>query len=204
MLVKRFAFLALFISAICFATLIDLGNDWNWSPVQIPFPGPGLEVCEPFRISSAGEFRLGVSLPRINPASPIDSPPLPDIHCDLQLEIKSQDGSMIRQSIKKLHPIGDSPGPMDDYRAEPLALPHSGDYTFCLRNQGESEFLCKQGAGIIFSRFQKSTEWVLRNVFLRAVGWTFLVLGFLAAATSEILDYKKRHSIGKEGNLSRE
>jgi hypothetical protein len=196
----RFALLAMFLSAASFAVIIHSKSDWGmeWTPVRLPFPGKGIEVSSFFHISSRGEFELQVSVPSSDshPQIPwIEPPALP---CNLQIEINSPDGSMIRESVGHLWPCGMSPGILINYRAEPLSLPHSGDYMFHLRNLGESPFLCSQGAGIEFTRFQHPTGWTLRYVLLQTAGWVFLVLGFSAVLVAAAQDYLSRRSIDKE------
>jgi len=197
MITKRISIILLFLSAVCFVAYINFQIDKNWSPVSLPMPGPGLEVGQSFHIATAGQFKLQISLPRTDPGSapPYNEPPA--LQCNIELDIKNQDGTTIQQTIDWLNPSGFSPGPLDDYAALPLTLSHSGNYMFHLRNKGESNFPCSRGAGVALTRFQRPTGWTLAIILLQPVGWVFLVLGFLAAFISEVKEEIERHAIRK-------
>ena len=206
MTIRRFALIALFLSAVSFVLLMNLQSYENWCPVRLPFPGQGLEVAWPFNLATAGKFRLEVTLPRVDPSGPPPFPEPPAINCDIQLEVKNPDGSTVQQSIKWLNSGAGYPiGHLDNYTAEPVALTRSGMYIFHLRNQGRSEFLSFQGAGIAFIRqTTESEDWIQRGLIFGPVGLALLFLGIMAALVSEVQDYRKRHAIGEGSNPSGE
>lgn len=66
LLIMRFlTILALLISAASFATTTYIETDWNWRPVVMPLPGPGLQVETVFDIVTSGEFELEADVPAL-------------------------------------------------------------------------------------------------------------------------------------------
>jgi hypothetical protein len=195
--IRRFALLALILSAACFARRIELGSDENWYPVRLPFPAQGLQVAWPFHIAAGGDFALEVSLPQKGPNGP--SAELPTIYCDLVLEIVGKNGTTVQQSIKWLNSSSSAPwSHMDSYGSTTFTLPKSGDYMFHFRNQGEAPFLCSQGADIALSRQVSAYSLTTRGQIFELCGSLLLFFGFFAALTSEVQDYRRRRAITKD------
>jgi hypothetical protein len=183
---RRFALLALFLSAASFARLFYSGSDYEWCPVNLPIPGPGLAVTSRFTIATPGEFWIEVDSPRTSVQ--VGAPEPPPVKCDLRLAIEGPDHNAIGQSIQTLSWCGF--GNLDIYRTNMSHKLHrSGDYTFRLLNQGDSKFFATQGASVRFTRFRKPTEWYMGNLFLKAIGKCLLLLGVLSGLASEVQDF---------------
>jgi hypothetical protein len=188
---RLFAFAALATAAASFAAAIYLTGPENWRPVQLPLPGPGLEVATPFEIMTAGNFRLEVQVP-MQPGSstqPLNSN-APRVSSNFHLTIEGPDGFRNDQSVTEF--VGGSRyvwGNIEYYSAEPLALPQRGNYKFRLANLGQAGTFQERGAMAIFTRYQHSTEAYLESSLLRSLGWIMLCCGVGLAAWSEI----KRH-----------
>src|SRR5262245_49588287 len=73
------------LSSLAFAAALYWNSDWNWAPVQIPLPGPGLTVDEPFEIATSGTYRFEAMVPIFSKAAIEELPPA---SCRLEVSIE--------------------------------------------------------------------------------------------------------------------
>ncbi len=174
-------------SAVFFALSLYVFGEWNQSPVTLPLPGPGLVVATPFSITTAGSFRLEATVPvKIDP-SEVALTDLPPVNCLLDLQIEGADGFKIHQPITSFEYGGQFGfGNTDIYVSKPINLPHGGDYTFRISNQGSAPVFGQSGALISFERFERPTESFLLAGLVRLLAWIMLALGIVGATWIEV------------------
>jgi hypothetical protein len=191
--IRWIAFLALASSAVSFATVYYVRSDSNWTPVQLPMPGAGLAVAEPFLITTAGKFILEVTVPTAFPTkAPAGLSPQPPINCKLRLQIEGPFGLKIERSIVRLEHAGSYEfGGVSMYDSDSLTLPKAGLYTFRLLNEGEIQLLRDHGGEVTLTRFANPTDWYIKFALLRAIAWGLLIIGVIAALISEIRSHRR-------------
>lgn len=180
-----FAHAALAASAGFFVLSVYRFSDWNWRPVEEPFPGPGFAVAAAFNVSNSGKYRLQVLVPvKIdkNEVGMAEQPPIP---CNVLLSLQGPGGFHTEQRISELrHASRYYFGKTDTYAAEPIDLDATGEYEAQISNIGAPGTLGERGAMLQFTRFEHPTESFLASALVRGTGWLLLIAGLISAIAS--------------------
>jgi len=187
--VRALSLFSLLISALSFAATTYIETDSNWRPVELPLPGPGLEVGTAFDIVTAGRFELEMEVPQ----GKTPSAEIPPVRCDLQLTLDGPSAFRVVRRITLLEHIGEYGfGKINLYSSPPIELPRRGAYEIRLANHGTQPVFGDLGAMVILTRYEKPTEAYLRGVLLRGTGWSALAFGLIGGVLSEISKYRRR------------
>ena len=179
--VRVLSLVALLIATLSFAATTYFENESNWRPVELPLPGPGLEVAAPFEIATAGRFELEVQVPQARTSSA----DLTLVHCDLQVILDGPHKLHVVHRITELRRGGSYDyGKIDLYESRSLTLERSGDYQIHVANKGSQQPFGERGAVVALTRYEHPTEAYLRGVLLRAIGWIALASGLIGAVLS--------------------
>ena len=175
---RLLATLCFALAAVGFALTSYVFSDWNIRPATLPLPGSGHAVASPFSITTSGEFRLEVEVPR--PADykePVSLPELPAIPVSLRMQIEQSGRSAANLFITSLRHAGAySFGNVDFYYAEPAIRLPRGEYDIRLVAL-EPAPSPVGGAIVHFSRVSRPTEAFLAAAFVRWVSWAALIAG---------------------------
>lgn len=177
---RLFALLMLTASALGFSGAFYLASDWNWTPVKLPAPGPGLSVEEIFDITTPGKFRLEASVPT-SAGTALEN--LPVVISDLEVAVERR-GTAPRTYFVKQFRAG-ARGATDSYSSETELNLQRGTYALRVRNRGTAQPFGDRGALLSFTRFVHPKEFYLQGVLLRGIGWFGLVGGVLLGAIGE-------------------
>ena len=176
---------ALAASALLFALSVYQFGDWNWRPVEEPYPGPGFTVSANFRITNAGKYRVEVLVPVKIDKSESGMAEQPPIPCNALLSIRGPEGFHAEQRISELRHAGRYYfGKTDTYVAEPVDLVTTGAYQVDISNAGAPGPLSDRGGMLQFTRFEHPTESFLAGALVRGAGWLFLAVGLVSAIAS--------------------
>jgi hypothetical protein len=177
------AVVALALSSLAFAGALYWTSAWNWAPVEIPLPGPGLAVEEPFDIATPGTFRFEASVPISRPTSAMEDLPL--VACHLEVSV-TRDGSEAKHLLLKTFRAGGRSSTQIYTEEQAKVELGAGSYNVSVRNVGSSQPFDDRGALLRFTRFVYPTEYYIRGLLFRGLGWGGLVVGIVFTVFSEI------------------
>lgn len=185
------AFAVLVGSALAFATVVYVNDQWNWEPVQVPIPGPGLAVADPFEITTGGRFAIDATVPVADKPG-FGLPESPPVACQLDVQIDGPNALRATIPIVQFRSSGGYPaGKTESFSSGKYFELSRGRYDFRLTNRGTTTPFGDRGATVSLTRFERPTEFYLQGVLLRGFGWFGLIAGIIAGCASEIL--AKRH-----------
>jgi len=178
-------------SSLSFAAALYLSSSWNWAPVQLPIPGPGLSVVKAFDITTSGTFQFEASVPTASANMAMED--LPIVSSDLEASIQRNGATPRTYSMKRFRVGGR--GSTDLYDAEPQVVLRSGSYTLRVQNKGASQPFGDRGALLTLTRFVHPTEFYLQGVLFRGLGWAGLLCGMTIGVLAELLARKRTPSL---------
>lgn len=180
------AFALLAGSGVAFATVVYVNNQWNWEPAQVPLPGPGLAVADPFEITTGGKFTIDVTAPVADKPG-FGLPESPPAACQLDVQIDGPNAFHATIPIVQFRSSGGYPaGKTESFSSDKYFELSRGSYDFRLTNRGTTTPFGDRGATVSLTRFEQPTEFYLQGVLLRGFGWFGLIAGIIAGGASEI------------------
>jgi hypothetical protein len=184
--IRILAAVAFGLSSLAFAGAFYWASDWNWAPLQVPLPGPGLVVEETFKITTSGKFELEASVPVTRSTSAVNDPQV--VPCRIEASVTHNGAVSTKIVVSEFRASGR--GSMDTFTGEPARIDLTpGSYVLKVRNAGSSQPFGDRGALLRLTRFVHPTEFYLQGVILRALGWCGLVLGVTITVVSEIRNH---------------
>jgi hypothetical protein len=177
-------FLAL--AAICFAASLYLFGSSNNAPITLPLPGPGLAAASPFRLATAGHFRLEAAVPISATSShSLTLSAAPPVSCDLRLVFTGPAGVRTEQRVTMLERGAQyGAGGIDYYYSTETPELVRGNYWLQITNNGNEQPFREAGSVLSLVRIAPPTEAFLLASLVRGTGWLSLVVGGLGVGVS--------------------
>jgi hypothetical protein len=129
------------------------GEEGNWVPVHLPFPGAGQVITDDFQLTSGGQFALHV----VTPASAAEKASLdlerPHVAGHLEVIVTGPRHFRTRQVATRFD--GSATIDSNIYTADQyLKLPVGGDYKLELRSDAQTDLFSQRGAMIQLTRHE--------------------------------------------------
>ncbi|BCT93677.1 hypothetical protein LYSHEL_27040 [Lysobacter helvus] len=166
------------LSAVGFALTTYVFSDWNQAPADLPLPGPGYSVAEPFHLATGGKFELRASVPVMVADREVGTPPSPPpIPTNLRLVIEQGEITKVDMPIVEMGHMGRYVfGKVDSYVARPVVTLPRGDYVIRLTGLGNA-VAPRGGAMLSLERAGDPTTAVLLSGLTRMASACAFVLG---------------------------
>ncbi len=169
------------LSSVAFAAALYWNSDWNWAPVHIALPGPGLAVEDVFETTTSGTYRFEAEVPASSGGA---TEHLPPVSCHLEISIERKTSHFESLTLTTFRAGGGRSTIY--YHADPTVKLPRGEYSIRVFNAGQSPPFGDRGALLTLTRFQGVTEFYLQGVLLRGLGWFCLAAGLAFAVVSEV------------------
>ena len=154
------------------------GDDSEWTPVTMPYPGANYTVEDTFRIYRGGRFELEVATPANQQELRREAPP---IAASLHVVLRRSHGLTIDRMIRSLQ-VGGWQRDRDLFFPDAIWELPSGDYTLQLTGTGEPPILFStRGAMVRLTRIEPVGPDLLIDAS-KWIGYLFLFLAFGIAA----------------------
>jgi hypothetical protein len=174
-------------SSLSFAGAFYLASSWNWAPVELPIPGPGLSVVETFDITTSGSFQFEASVPMTSADTAIEDLPL--VLSDLEASIARPGIPTRKYALTRFRAGGR--GSTDLYMADPEVTLQRGSYTLRVQNHAATQPFGDRGAILTLTRFVHPTEFYLQGVLFRGIGWLGLLCGVAIGVLTELFSGRR-------------
>jgi len=187
-----FAFLVLGI--ICLRYSYTRGSLENGNPINLPFPGYGLIVADPFHIENGGRFDVRLIVPIADDNTSVGMLTVPPIKSNLKITIYSQNEERAfknSQYIKEFKHYGDGGfSRINLFKGATIELPRRGDYAIEISNEDYSGVFenCSRTGGMIQLARDEKLETGLLYGLLHALAYVLITISIISLAFIRIIE----------------